>query len=131
MSATPEELQRIYDVGEVVGASIAQFFHEPANREMIEKLRGAGLRLTSEPKPVAPNDSKIKGTTWVITGTLSRPRDEIAEEIVQQGGRVSGSVSKKTSYVLAGEEAGSKLEKAQKLGIKILAEVDYLRLLKS
>ncbi|HEY1583126.1 MAG TPA: BRCT domain-containing protein, partial [Chthoniobacterales bacterium] len=73
----------------------------------------------------------IKGTTWVITGTLSRPRDEIAEEIVQQGGRVSGSVSKKTSYVLAGEEAGSKLEKAKKLGIKILAEVDYLRLLKS
>ncbi|HEY1582764.1 MAG TPA: NAD-dependent DNA ligase LigA, partial [Chthoniobacterales bacterium] len=105
MSATPEELQRIYDVGEVVGASIAQFFHEPANREMIEKLRDAGLRLMSEPKPVAPNDSKIKGTTWVITGTLSRPRDEIAEEIVQQGGRVSGSVSKKTSYVLAGEEA--------------------------
>ena len=122
MEATPEELQRIPDVGEVVGASIAQFFREPGNREMIEKLRVAGLRLTSEPKARAAGDSKIRGTTWVITGTLSRPRDEIAEEIIRHGGKVSGSVSKKTSYVLAGEEAGSKLEKAKKLGIKIIAE---------
>ncbi len=81
MEATPEELQRIPDVGEVVGASIAQFFREPGNREMMEKLRAAGLRLTSEPKKAAPDDSKIKGTTWVITGTLSQPREEIAEQI--------------------------------------------------
>lgn len=128
MDATAEALQRIPDVGEVVGASIAQFFREPANREMIEKLRAAGLRLTSEPKPAAAADSKIKGTTWVITGTLSRPRDEIAEEIVRQGGKVSGSVSKKTSYVLAGEEAGSKLEKAKKLGIKIIGEGEFRKL---
>ncbi len=116
MKASPEELQRIPDVGEVVGASIFQFFQEPGNREMIEKLRRAGLRLTSEPKVAAANDSRIKGTTWVITGTLSKPRDEIAERIIQQGGKVSGSVSKKTSFVLAGEAAGSKLEKARKLG---------------
>lgn len=128
MDATAEALQRIPDVGEVVGASIAQFFREPANREMIDKLRAAGLRLTSEPKPAAAADSKIKGTTWVITGTLSRPRDEIAEEIVRQGGKVSGSVSKKTSYVLAGEEAGSKLEKAKKLGIKIIGEGEFRKL---
>jgi DNA ligase (NAD+) len=125
MEATPEELQRIPDVGEVVGASIAQFFREPGNREMMGKLRAAGLRLTSEPKKKMPNDSKIKGTTWVITGTLSRPRDEIAEQIVQRGGKVSGSVSKKTSYLLAGEEAGSKLAKARTLGIRIVDEAEF------
>ncbi len=130
MDASEEELQRIPDVGEVVGASISQFFREPGNREMIEKLRAAGLRLTSEPKPAPPTGSKIKGTTWVITGTLSQPREEIAEEIVRQGGKVSGSVSKKTSFVLAGEEAGSKLEKATKLGLRILSEAEFRQMLK-
>jgi DNA ligase (NAD+) len=129
MAATPEELQRIPDVGEVVGHSIAQFFREPGNRAMIEKLRRAGVRLTSEPKAAAANDSKIKGTTWVITGTLSRPRDEIAEEIVRRGGKVSGSVSKKTSFVLAGEAAGSKLEKAKQLGIRVLDEEQFRSLI--
>lgn len=131
MKASEEELQRIPDVGEVVGASIAQFFREPANRDMIEKLRAAGLRLTSEAKPAVSADSKIKGTTWVITGTLSRPREEIAEEIVRQGGKVSGSVSKKTSFVLAGEKAGSKLEKAKKLGLKILDETAFQKMIES
>jgi DNA ligase (NAD+) len=131
MAATGEELQRIPDVGEVVGKSIAQFFREPGNREMIKKLRKAGLRLSSEPKAVAPNDSKIKGTTWVLTGTLSKPREEIAEEIVRHGGKVSGSVSKKTSFVLAGEEAGSKLAKAKKLGIQIVEEAEFRKLLTS
>ena len=131
MAATGEELQRIPDVGEVVGKSIAQFFREPGNHAMIEKLRTAGLRLSSEPKVVAPNDSKIKGTTWVLTGTLSKPREEIAEEIVRHGGKVSGSVSKKTSFVLAGEEAGSKLAKAKKLGIQIVEESQLRKLLAS
>jgi DNA ligase (NAD+) len=125
MEATPEELQRIPDVGEVVGASISQFFREPGNREMITKLRDAGLRLTSEPRKKPVSDSKIKGTTWVITGTLSQPRDEVAEEIIRRGGKVSGSVSKKTSYVLAGKEAGSKLEKARRLGILIIDEGEF------
>jgi DNA ligase (NAD+) len=129
MAATPEQLQRIPDVGEVVGASIAQFFREPGNREMIDKLRAAGLRLTSEPRKEPPDDSKMRGTSWVITGTLSRPRDEIAEEIVQRGGKVSGSVSKKTSFVLAGEEAGSKLEKARKLGIRVIEEAAFRKML--
>jgi len=112
-----------------VGASIAQFFREPGNRTMIERLRAAGLRLTSERKAASGSDSKIKGTTWVITGTLSQPRDEIAEQIIQHGGKVSGSVSKKTSFVLAGEEAGSKLEKARKLGVRIIDEAGFRRLL--
>jgi DNA ligase (NAD+) len=98
---------------------------------MIEKLRTAGLRLTSESKAVAPNDSKFKGTIWVITGTLSRPREEIGEEIARQGGKVSGSVSKKTSFVLAGKEAGSKLEKAKTLGIRIVNEEEFRTLLGS
>jgi DNA ligase (NAD+) len=128
--ATVDELQRIPDVGEVVGKSIAQFFREPENRKMIERFRTAGLRLTSEPKTAAPNDSRIKGTTWVITGTLSKPREEIAEEIVSLGGKVSGTVSKKTSFVLAGAEAGSKLEKAKKLGIRIVEEAEFRKLVK-
>lgn len=129
MSATPEELQRIPDVGEIVGTSIAQFFQESRNREMVAKLRAAGLRLTSEGRKAQESDSKISGTTWVITGTLSQPRDEIAETIIQNGGKVSGSVSKKTSFVLAGEEAGSKLEKAKKLGIKVISEDEFRKLL--
>ncbi|HEY2800687.1 MAG TPA: NAD-dependent DNA ligase LigA [Chthoniobacterales bacterium] len=129
MAASAEELERIPDVGEVVGASIAQFFTEPGNRAMIEKLRAAGLRLTSEPKSAPAGGSKINGTTWVITGTLSQPRGEIAEEIVRQGGKVSGSVSKKTSFVLAGEEAGSKLEKARKLGLRVVSEAEFRKML--
>jgi DNA ligase (NAD+) len=71
----------------------------------------------------------VKGTTWVVTGTLSQSRDEIAELIIGQGGKVSGSVSKKTSFVLAGEEAGSKLEKAKKLGIRIVDETAFRKML--
>ena len=131
IAASPEELQRIPDVGEVVGASISHFFQEPRNREMIENLRQAGLRLTSEPKAAKAGDSKIKGTTWVITGMLSKPRDEIAELIIQRGGKVSGSVSKKTSFILAGEEAGSKLEKGRALGIRIVDEAAFRGMLGS
>jgi DNA ligase (NAD+) len=123
-----EELQQIPDVGEVVGQSIHDFFHETHNLALIEKLRKAGLRFEAEPKVegAAPG---FKGTTWVITGTLSQSRDEIAELIRARGGKVSGSVSKKTSYVLAGEEAGSKLDKAKKLGVKILTESEFRKLL--
>jgi DNA ligase (NAD+) len=129
MAATADGLQRIPDVGEVVGASIAQFFQEKHNREMIAKLRTAGLRLTNEAKPKRASDSKISGTTWVITGTLSRPRNEITELIIRHGGKISGSVSKKTSFVLAGEEAGSKLEKAKKLGLRVIDEGEFQKLL--
>ena len=128
MKSTPEELQRIPDVGEVVGASIHQFFQENRNRKMIQHLQRAGLRLTSE-KPKAIAAPGFKGTTWVITGTLSEPRDQIAEMIIARGGKVSGSVSKKTNYVLAGEEAGSKLEKAKQLRIRILDEATFRKML--
>jgi DNA ligase (NAD+) len=123
-----DELQMIPDVGEVVGKSIHDFFREPHNLAVIEKLRKAGLRFEAEPK--APGAAPgFKNTTWVITGTLSEGREEIAELIRARGGKVSGSVSKKTSYVLAGEEAGSKLEKAKKLGVRVLNEGKFRELL--
>ena len=123
-----EELQQIPDVGEVVGQSIHDFFREPHNLAVIEKLRKAGLRFEAEQK-VAGTAPGFKNTTWVITGTLSESRDEIAELIRARGGKVSGSVSKKTSYVLAGEEAGSKLEKAKKLGVRVIDENEFRRML--
>lgn len=123
-----DELQQIPDVGEVVGRSIHEFFHEPHNLAVLEKLRTAGLRFEAEPKAkdAAPG---FRNTTWVVTGTLSQSRDEIAELIRARGGKVSGSVSKKTSFVLAGEEAGSKLEKAKKLGVRVLDEAEFRQML--
>ena len=127
-ASSVEELQQIPDVGEVVGRSIHEFFREPHNLAVIEKLRKTGLRFDAEPKVegAAPG---FKSTTWVITGTLSQSRDEIAELIRARGGKVSGSVSKKTSYVLAGDEAGSKLEKAKKLGVRVLDEPGFRKML--
>jgi DNA ligase (NAD+) len=129
MKASVEELQRIPDVGEVVGQSIHDFFRVPGNLEMIEKLRTAGLQFKGEEKTLDQAASTIKGTTWVITGTLSQSRDEIAEMIIGRGGKVSGSVSKKTSFVLAGEDAGSKLEKAKKLGLRVVDEGEFRKML--
>ncbi|MEY2529725.1 MAG: ligase [Verrucomicrobiota bacterium] len=126
-----EELQRIPEVGEVVGKSIQDFFREAHNHELIEKLRRTGLRFEAEPKTAAESAPGFKGTTWVITGTLSQSRDEIAELIRSRGGKVSGSVSKKTSFVLAGEEAGSKLEKAKKLGVRVLDEAEFRGMLEA
>ena len=127
--SSAEELQRIHDVGEVVGQSIHDFFREPHNLELIEKLRRAGLRFEAEEKKAGTGAPGFKGTTWVITGTLSQSRDEIAELILARGGKVSGSVSKKTSFVLAGEDAGSKLEKAKKLGVRVLDEAEFRKML--
>jgi DNA ligase (NAD+) len=126
MESSVEELQRIPDVGEVVGESIHDFFQEPANRELIARLQAAGVNvINDEPLPDQSAESPFRQTTWVITGTLSQPRDEIAEIIIARGGKVSGSVSKKTSYVLAGEDAGSKLEKAKKLGVRVVSEDEF------
>jgi len=123
-----DELQQIPDVGDVVGRSIHEFFREPHNLAVLEKLRKAGLRFEAEPKPEGASPG-FRNTTWVITGTLSQSRDEIAELIRARGGRVSGSVSKKTSFVLGGEEAGSKLEKAKKLGVRVIDEAEFRRML--
>ncbi|MEP6937477.1 MAG: NAD-dependent DNA ligase LigA [Chthoniobacterales bacterium] len=124
-----EELQRLPDVGDVVGQSIHSFFREAHNRDIIARLEAAGLRPTVEECTASEASNAFRRTTWVITGTLSQPRDELAELIIGRGGRVSGSVSKKTNYVLAGDKAGSKLEKAKKLGLRVLSEEEFREML--
>ena len=102
-------------------------FRDARNIKLLERLRAAGLQF-SNPKIEQASD-KFAGTTWVITGTLSQGREEIADIIRANGGKVSGSVSAKTTYLLAGEEAGSKMEKAAKLGVKVLTEADFRAML--
>jgi DNA ligase (NAD+) len=118
-------------VGEVVAQSIHQFFQEKQNRKIIERLEKLGVRPQIEPRRTQTADSPFAGSTWVITGTLSQPREAIAEIIIQRGGKVSGSVSKKTNYVLAGEAAGSKLEKAKQLGVRVVDEAEFRKMLKN
>jgi DNA ligase, NAD-dependent len=128
-SASLEDLKSTQDVGDVMAASIRQWFDNPKVRELLEKLRAAGLNFGERDEHATTGEGPLKGTTWVLTGTLSIPRDEAAEMIRRAGGTVSGSVSKKTTYVLAGEEAGSKLDKARKLGVNILSEDEFRRML--
>jgi DNA ligase (NAD+) len=128
-AASEEDLKTTEDVGEIMAASIRQWFENPKVHELLEKLRSAGLNFGERDEHATTGEGPLKGTTWVLTGTLSIPRDEAAEMIRQAGGTVSGSVSKKTTYVLAGEEAGSKLDKARKFGVKILSEEEFRGLL--
>ena len=130
MAADEAALQQVPDVGPVVAQSIAQFFAEPHNREVIERLRGAGVCWEESERAPRPTESAISGKTFVLTGTLpSLTRDEAKERIETLGGKVSGSVSKKTDFVVAGAEAGSKLAKAQELGVAILDEAGLMALL--
>jgi DNA ligase (NAD+) len=129
MEASVDELQKIPDVGEVVAQSIQQFFQEKQNRKMIERLHQRGVRPQIEAKKKRESGSPFAESTWVLTGTLSQPRDEIAELIIARGGKVSGSVSKKTNYVLAGDEAGSKLDKAKKFGVRVVDEKEFRKML--
>jgi DNA ligase (NAD+) len=127
MDASPAELERLNEVGPRVSQAIVEFFAEPRNRDLVERLRAAGLTFTAEKKK---RSSQLEGLTFVLTGTLPNlSREEAKERIESAGGRVSGSVSKKTNYVVAGEEAGSKLDKAQSLGVAILDEEGLLKLL--
>jgi DNA ligase (NAD+) len=131
MAADAAGLQQVPDVGPVVAASIARFFAEGHNREVIEQLRAAGVRW-EEGMPAAVVGSPIAGRTFVLTGTLpTLSRDQAREMIEALGGKVAGSVSKKTDFVVAGSEAGSKLDKAQSLGINILNEDQFRELLAS
>lgn len=127
MSATADELIAINDFGEITARSVIAFFNHESNVELCRKLIAAGV-LTEAVKETASD--KLEGLTFVLTGTLpTMSRDEAGELIKAQGGKVAGSVSKKTSYVVAGEAAGSKLTKAQDLGIKIIDEAELLRML--
>jgi DNA ligase (NAD+) len=120
MKAGEEELQEVNEVGPRIAKSIVEFFQEPRNRELVEQLRKAGLTFTGNKKE---RGTKLAGKTFVLTGTLSRySRDEAKKMIEDAGGRVSGSVSKKTDYVVAGADAGSKLDKAKELGVEVVGE---------
>jgi DNA ligase (NAD+) len=130
LAASALDIERVPDVGPVVAASVHRFFEQPHNREVIEALRQRGLRWPAM-KAAAGQDSPFSGKTWVLTGTLSAMTREAAQEkILELGGKVSGSVSKKTDYVIAGEDAGSKLRKAQELGVQVISERQFLELLK-
>jgi DNA ligase (NAD+) len=132
MESGEEELQQVPDVGPVVAESIARFFAEPHNREVIKALVQAGVRATDEGERRPAAAAALGGKTFVLTGTLpSLTRDEATALIEAQGGKVSGSVSKKTDYVVAGAEAGAKLEKAHELGVAVLDEDGLRQLLQS
>ena len=124
MAATVDELQNTPEIGPVVAASVRSFADEPRNQTLVTKLTDAGVNMHSRaPEPTAAPAGKLAGKTVVLTGTLhSMTREEATAALERLGARVSGSVSKKTSFVVAGEEAGSKLEKAQKLGVETLDE---------
>jgi len=129
MKATREEISEIDTIGAVMAESICTFFEQPENVELIEQLKQLGVNMQSKEAPVS---NKLAGLTFVLTGTLpALSRTEATAMLEAQGAKVSGSVSKKTSYVVAGEEAGSKLTKAQTLGVKIIDEAQMLELLNS
>jgi len=127
--ASVEQLSDTDDVGEVIAKSVAAWFSQTRNANLVERLRSAGLNFRSALYSPASHAGAFAGKTFVLTGTLpSLSREEATARIEALGGRVSGSVSKKTDFVLAGEEAGSKLEKAQKLGVRIIEEAEFMRM---
>jgi DNA ligase (NAD+) len=127
-SAGVEELQDVNEVGPRIAESIVEFFGIAANRKLVDRLREAGLTLTGQKKR---RGTKLAGKTFVLTGTLAHfTRDEAKEMIEDAGGKVTGSVSKKTDYVVAGADAGSKLDKAKELGVKVIEEREMEGLIK-
>jgi DNA ligase (NAD+) len=129
MAASAEELERVEEVGPRISEAVLEFFSRPANRTLVEKLNEAGVAMTAEKKQ---RSTQLGGLTFVLTGTLpALTRDEAKQKIEAAGGKVAGSVSKKTSYVVAGEEAGSKLDKARELKVPVLDEAGLLALLQS
>jgi DNA ligase (NAD+) len=129
-SATEEELVAIPEIGPILAASVYEFFHDDRNLELIERLRAAGVQLEMDASSTAALDDRFVGKTFVLTGKLEKyTRDEAAKLIEDRGGRVSSSVSKKTDYVVAGEDAGSKLTKAESLGVAVLSESDFAAML--
>jgi DNA ligase (NAD+) len=126
MKASEAELEDVNEVGPRIAKSIREFFEEPRNRDLIDRLRKAGLTFAGKKRE---RGTKLAGKTFVLTGTLATySRDEAKKMIEDAGGRVSGSVSKKTDYVVAGSDAGSKLDKAKELGVPVIEEEEMKRL---
>jgi DNA ligase (NAD+) len=128
--ASVDDLQRVNEIGPVVARAVREYFDEPRNRELIDRLREAGVRTEAPADRPKPAGAALSGKTFVLTGTLSSmSRDEAAAAIAAAGGKVSSSVSRKTTFVVAGAEPGSKLEKAQGLGVEVLDEAAFVALL--
>lgn len=125
--ASVDDFMKVSEIGEVMALSLVAFFANPQTGDLIKKLRAAGVNMESE--RIENIDDRFLGKTFVLTGTLSRfSRNEASELIEKFGGKTSSSVSKKTSFVLAGEEAGSKLTKAEELGVKIITEEEFIKM---
>jgi len=125
-TVTVEDLSQVEDIGPVVSQSIVSFFASPENHALLDALRASGLNFDKEAAPSVASNSPIAGKTFVVTGTLERyGRDEIHERILRSGGKTASSVSKKTDYLVAGEKAGSKLDKARELGVTVLTETEF------
>ncbi|MBV6478015.1 MAG: DNA ligase [Ignavibacteria bacterium] len=130
MNAAEEEILIVHEIGPKIAQSVKTFFSDRKNLELVNRLKKSGLKFESEKKQTKLNE-KISGKIFVLTGTLDKYKREDAQKIIEDlGGRVSSSVSKKTDFVLAGSEAGSKLSKAQELGVKVLSENDFEKLIK-
>jgi len=122
--ASADELAQIHEIGQAIAESVASFFLAPENIEIIDKLARYGVRPTSD---ASPQSDLFSGKTFVFTGTLSKvTRSEAEARVRELGGKASGSVSKQTTYVVAGDNAGSKLDKAKSLGVAILTEDEWL-----
>jgi len=121
MAATLEELEAIDGIGPVIAASVRSWLEDPENRRLLERLHGLGVAMT-EPTEEGEESGVLSGLSFVLTGTLSRPRDEVKRRLEELGARVTGAVSRKTSHLVAGEAAGSKLEKARDLGVAVVDE---------
>lgn len=129
MSATAEEIEEIDGFGKVMSENVAKAFSEQHRKDLISRLLGLGVKM--EYQATQTNDNRFEGMTFVLTGTLETLKRDEAKKIIESfGGKVSGSVSKKTTFVVAGEEAGSKLEKAQSLGVNVLSETEFLEKIK-
>ncbi len=127
LAATPDELLAVKDIGPEMAGEIHAFFQEAQNREVIEALIAAGIDPAA---PEEPHQGPFSGKTVVLTGAMSKmTREQAKEEIERRGGKVSGSVSRKTDLLVAGEDAGSKLTKAQELGVKVVDEQGFIALL--
>jgi DNA ligase (NAD+) len=129
MAADVQRLETIRDIGPIVGKSVVEYFQSPETRAVIDQLRAAGVNFEQEE---TGGSRELEGLTFVLTGSLeSMTRDEGGDKVRARGGKVSGSVSKKTSYLVAGESAGSKLAKAEALGVTVLTEEQFIALLGS
>jgi DNA ligase (NAD+) len=130
--ASIDELQRVHEIGPVLAEAVRTWFDEPRNAELIDRLREAGVKTTGERKVAPVGPQPLAGQTFVITGTLhAMSREDAQAQIEARGGKVTGSVSKKTHFVVVGEDAGSKLEKARTLGVPTLDEAAFVELLAS